>query len=67
MSAISACEPSLLDSLLAGIVGGCHKPQFAFELPAQIRKVCNPSANVFFDPKTVRHAEGERRRRASTA
>ena len=52
----------LPDPLLAGIVGGCHKPELAFELPSQIRKVGNPSANVFFDPKTVGHAEGERGR-----
>ena len=60
---VRACEPSLLDSLLAGIVGGGDKPQFAFELPTQIRKVRHPSANVFFDSESVGYAEGERCRR----
>src|SRR5450432_1297089 len=60
---VSASEAMPLDSLLARIVGGCHKPELSFELPNQIRKVCNSAPNVFFDQKTVGHAEGEGGRR----
>src|ERR1039457_1780709 len=61
--AISASETLPLDSVLAGIVGGGHKPELSFEPPYQIRKVCNSASNVFFDQKTVGHAEGEGGRR----
>src|ERR1035441_8521627 len=56
---ISASEALTLNPLLAGIVGGGHKPEFSFEPPNQIRKVCHSAPNVFSDQKTVGHAEGE--------